>query len=371
MKYMVLLLLVCLAAAGCWDLREIERRLFVGGIGIDSTTDPTQYEFSFSLPVVREMAGSEGGGGGGDKAVAIESTVAESITEAARNMALRLSRDMFFEHLRIIVIGEDVARQGLKQVINPFIWQIYFNRRSRIAIAEGSAKEIMETDTWVEKLRAEYLQSIYANVEFNGKFIDGDFGDFIDQIYAFRGNALLSKIAPRKEGVYIGGAAVIKDYKLVGWLSEEETQGVNFVLGEIRGGSIVVNDPYSKDRATFSILRANRKVYLLSTEPNFHFNVKIQVEGDVTEITEERKIGSEEIELIQNLVAENIKEQINKGVYKLQKDYKVDLLRLNDYLYKYHPKIWDKYKDQWELLFEDAQISVDVHVQLQDFGVTE
>jgi len=351
-------------------MREIERRLFVGGVGIDVSDKANQYEFSFSIPIVREMVGSSGGGGGGS-AVALESSISESITEAARDMALRLNRDLFFEHMRIIVIGEDMARQGIRHVINPFIRQIYFNRRSRIAIAEGSAKKILEADPWVEKIRAEYLQTIYANVEFTGKFVDGDFGDFIDQIHAFRGNALVSKIAPRDKEVYIGGAAVIKDYKLVGWLSEEETQGVNFMLGEMRGGSIVVDYPKTKDKATFSIMRAQRKIYLISTEPTFHFNVKIEVEGDVTEATEGRRIGDYEVQQIQRSVAEKIKEQVNKGVAKLQKDYKVDLVGFNDYLYKYHHRIWDEYKDEWEEAFQAAQISVDVDVRVENFGVTE
>lgn len=365
-------LLICLVLTGCWDMREIERRLFVGGVGIDVSDKANQYEFSFSIPIVREIVGSPGGGGGGGgPAVALESSISESITEATRDMALRFNRDLFFEHMRIIVIGEDAARQGLRQVINPFIRQTYFNRRSRIAIAEGSAKKILEVEPWVEKIGAEYLQTIYAKVEFTGEFVDGDFGDFIDQIHAFSGNALVSKIAPREEEVYIGGAAVIKDYKLVGWLSEEETQGVNFMLGEMRGGSIVVDDPKTTDKATFSILRAQRKIYLVSTEPTFHFNVKIEVEGDITEVTEGRRIEDYEIQQIQILVAEKIKEQVNKGVSKLQKDYRVDLVRLNDYLYKYHHRIWDEYKDEWEEAFETAQISVDVDVQVQNFGITK
>ena len=84
----------------------------------------------------------------------VQSTIASSITEAATNMALRLNRDIFFDHLRIVVIGEEAARQGLDQIIDPFFRQAEFNRRARIAIAEGEAKKVLEIQPWVEVLKA-------------------------------------------------------------------------------------------------------------------------------------------------------------------------------------------------------------------------
>jgi spore germination protein KC len=301
----------------------------------------------------------------------MESTIADSITEAYHNMGLRLNRELFFEHMRILVLGEDVARQGIRQVINVFARQVQFNRRSRFVIAEGTAKKILEIEPWVEKIKAEYLQSIYANETVTGKFVDGDFGDFLHQINAFNGDALVSKITPGKQEVSIGGAAVINDYKLVGWLSEEETQGVNFFLGKMRGGALVVGDPHSGDEASFVVRRAHRKLYMVSDKPIPRFTVQINIEGDVTEITHKREIEVEEIKGIQKAVADIVKRQIEKGLSKLQKDYKTDLLRLNDYMYKYHPKVWQNYEDVWDDIFPDVEITVDVKVQIRDIGVTK
>ena len=80
-----------------------------------------KYTFHYSLPVARQIISGEGGGGGGGqgKPVVTESTVAYSITDGARNLALRLNRDLFFEHMRIVVISEDAAKEGINNFINP------------------------------------------------------------------------------------------------------------------------------------------------------------------------------------------------------------------------------------------------------------
>lgn len=39
---------------------EIDRRLFVGIVGIDTSDEINKYTFHFSLPIAREIIGGEG-----------------------------------------------------------------------------------------------------------------------------------------------------------------------------------------------------------------------------------------------------------------------------------------------------------------------
>ena len=82
----------------------------------------------------------------------------------------------------------------------------------------------MEVNPWTEKLKAEYLETVLASTGLSGKFAELDLGDFLRNLHSQKGDALVSKMAANKTQVSIGGAAVIKDFRLVGWLDEEETQ---------------------------------------------------------------------------------------------------------------------------------------------------
>lgn len=368
-KKIICLVLSMFVLAGCWDMVEIDRRLFVGIVGVDTSSEANKYTFHFSLPIAREIVGGEGGGGGGGKPVAAVSTVGSSIVDGARNLALRLNRDLFFEHMRVVVISEDVAREGLRNVINPLIRQTEFNRRSRIAICEGEAKKVLEVNPWTEKLKSGYIDTMYASVGLSGKFVEMDLGDFLRSLHSQKGSALVSKITPDKTEVNIGGAAVIKDFKMVGWLTEEETQGVNFFLGKLKGGDIVVKNPMGNGTVTFTILREKSTLAVKAEEPIPEFTLNVYLAGNIASTTHGIILETKDVEELQRIISKEVTNQIYKGVEKLRQTYRVDLLKLGDYLYKYEPKLWRKYEQNWEDVFPDVKINVNVHTTVKNVGV--
>lgn len=271
--------------------------------------------------------------------------------------------------MRIVVISEDVAREDLKNVINPFIRQTEFNRRSRIAISKGNAKKVMEVNPWTEKLKAEYMESIYASVGLSGKFIELDLGDFLRSLHSQKGSALVSKMIPDKTEVNIGGAGVIKDFRLVGWLNEEETQGVNFFLGKIKGGDIVIEDPQGKGTVTFAILGEKSKLSVKVKEPIPEFSIDVNVAGNIASTTHGIILKTEDVNKLQDIVSQEVTNQILKGIKKLKETYKVDLLKLNDHLDKYEPGLWKRYEKNWEDIFPDVKIDINVHTTVKNIGV--
>lgn len=374
-KIFICLLISMLLLVGCWDMVEIDRRLFVGIVGIDVSDEPNKYTFHFSIPIAREIIGGEsGGGGGGGQSIGLLSTEAYSLIDAAKNLALRINRDIYFEHMRIVVIGEDVARDYLKDILNPFARQTEFNRRSRIAICEGKAEKVMKVEPWSEKLKAEYMESLFATRAMTGKFIEMDLGDFFRSINSENGNTLVSKITPNGTEVNIGGAGVIKDFKFIGWLNEEETQGVNFFLGKIRGGDIVVKDRQGRGTETFTILGEKTKLSLKAAGPIPEFDLKVYVTGNIASTPhyttyQHNKIETQDIEELEDVISKEIKSQIMKGVRKLQEDYKVDLLKLGYYLRKHHPDLWKTYEDNWEEIFPQVNIHISVKTTIKNIGI--
>lgn len=375
-------LLICILASmiilvGCWDMVEIDRRIFVGIVGIDVSDEPNKYTFYFSIPIAREIMGGEGGGGGGGgggESVELLTTEAYSLVDAARNLALRINRDMYFEHMRIVVIGEDVAREHLRNILNPFARQTELNRRSRIAICKGKVENVMQVKPWSERLKAEYMESLYAARAMSGKFVEMDLGDFFRSLYSQNGNTLVSKITPNSTEVNIGGAGVIKNFSFVGWLNEEETQGINFFLGKIRGGDIVVEDIWGGGTITFTMLGEKTKLSLKAAEPIPEFTLEVNVTGNIASTPHHTtyhhiKLESEDIEKLEDIISKEIKSQILKGVNKLQQTYRVDLLKLGDHLRKYEPKLWAKYEKDWEDIFPDVNIDINVNTTIKNIGV--
>ena len=91
---------------GCWDLRDITNRAFVTAIGLDSPENPDKkykVTFEFFDPYKLKQPYS--------KIVTLVETVeGESIGQAIEQMQGRISSTIDFTHLRLLIVGEDLAK---------------------------------------------------------------------------------------------------------------------------------------------------------------------------------------------------------------------------------------------------------------------
>jgi hypothetical protein len=72
---------------------------------------------------------------------------------------------------------------------------------------------------------------------------------------------------------------------------------------------------------------------------------------------------------MQNTIAEDIKGDIEMAVKRVQKEYKADVLNLRNYINKYHPIIWEKIKNDWEVIYPEIEIEVNVKVFIRRRGL--
>ncbi|HQE05885.1 MAG TPA: Ger(x)C family spore germination C-terminal domain-containing protein, partial [Tepidanaerobacteraceae bacterium] len=72
---------------------------------------------------------------------------------------------------------------------------------------------------------------------------------------------------------------------------------------------------------------------------------------------------------MEELISKEIESQILKGVKKLQEDYKVDLLKLGNFLQKHEPALWKTYEDNWEEIFTQVNIDINVSTTIKNIGI--
>lgn len=366
-----LLSIAIFVVSGCWDMVDIDRRFFVGNIGIDKAAVDDKLKVEFTMPIVRKISGEGGqGGGGGGSTIASVSTVSDSIHAAARQMSHRLSRRLFFEHTRVILIGEEAARDGIEGVVNFLSRNTEVNRRGRIMVVKGKAEDALKVKNEYETLLAMYIANIFENWTFCSKFIEITIDDFMKSVYSTQGNVLLPRLTPGKIDVSIGGAAVIKNYKLVGWLDENETLGVNFVLGKVRGGDLTFKQQGEDYPVVMSIVQISTKTELVEAGTYPKFKISPRIVADIVETPVDMKIDASMIKSLEKDLEEKVNQIILKGVKKLQKEFQVDLLGFGEYLYKYRPGIWEYYREDWENIFPHVEVVVDTKATIRGIGAS-
>ena len=76
-----------------------------------------------------------------------------------------------------------------------------------------------------------------------------------------------------------------------------------------------------------------------------------------------KNIFKENLEEIENLVAEEVKHRIESAI-NVAKNYQVDYIGFNKMLEMKHPYKWNKIKDNWENIFNEVPIRIEVESEI-------
>lgn len=154
----VFAVLISLLLAGCWDKKEINEIGFTVGLGIDKDGDDYQITTQIALPALLE-----GSGGGEEPPVWVVSGKGRTIFEAIRDVNTRSARKPFWGHLNVIVLGEEVAKEGLIPVLDLLSRGQELRRSNYVVLAQGKARDILEAQPKLESINAIYISHLVEN----------------------------------------------------------------------------------------------------------------------------------------------------------------------------------------------------------------
>jgi Ger(x)C family germination protein len=383
----LLLLLTLALTPGCWDRIEIDERAFVLGAAIDlvprseTRIEPMPgqvplrdniYEMTVEIPIVSQMAGSSGGagGGGGDGMphIVVSSTGAD-ISEINRAITHRSNRVLFYGHQKVLIFGEELARKGIRPLLDFFERDPEPNKRTKILIAEGEGKDVLKSEPKLARAASLYIYEIMEHERYSSRFPNSTIGRVISQLRE-DGNTLIARVRGTKEGMVIGGSAVIKEWKMVGWLGELETTSALLILGEMKGGMITIDDPRNQCDISLRINEIRRKLTSRVQGDDVTIIMEIEAEGDIVEnMAPTTAFSRETVDIVEAGVARLIEENIHSVVRKVQEDFNVDIFQFNRLLAIKDPKAWEALSPRWDEIFPNVKVEVDVNVKVRRFGI--
>lgn len=377
MKYRSTIVLIttflCLLLTGCWDSIEIQHRAFVTGVGIDAISEGPSPEDTFlvSIEVPKFSSAAQSGGGGHIPSSYILQSTAPTIFGALRNIAARSDLSLFFGHMRLLIVGEDAARRGLGDILDVWERGTEASRRFRVVVAEGDARDVLSVSTSTTEVTSSFIYSVMDNADKTSRFITGStYGGILMALHE-TGNVLLPRVVPGKQDVAVAGSGIIKDWKLVGWLDETETRAVGLVLGYITGGAIdVINYPESGKRVSLEILNATKQVKAQVAGNEVTANVKVTLDLRVSEASVQEKVtGEEYLRSLEQAAALQIKQDIQRVIQKLQKEFQADVLGIGWLVQRERPKDWQRLESSWSEVFSQAKMDVEVTVRIREIGM--
>lgn len=383
-KYIVLLLVVNLLS-GCWSKKDLNELAIVTAIGIDKTEEG--YSVSIQVLNPSELAGKTSSG---RTEVVRFIKSGETVFEALRKLSMDTPRRIYLAHLREVVFGEEIAREGIGKALD-FISRDHEMRTDfYITVAKGSsAADILNVQTAVEKVPANKLFSALENSEsvwaatktvkldelinsivskgkepiLTGIYVYGnpEYGSNIENVH---------NVSP-ETGLRLDYLGVFKNDKLIGWLNMNESKGFNYITDNVK--STVVTAELDDGKVTIETLRSKSKVSGKMEKGKPVITINITSEGNVADTESNIDLTKpENIKKLEKEYSENVKKKVLTSVQKVQEDFQSDIFGFGEVIHRSNPKAWKDLEENWDETFATLDVKVHVKADIRRLGtITE
>lgn len=372
----LIILFLCMLA-GCWDRQELEERVSVVAIAIDKTeetADGTQdkYTVTVQIPIPIKIVGGgggEGGGEGGMDTVQVMSATGFSFHHALINLQKRLNQELFLGHVRVILISEEVAREGVQDIIDSLRRDQQIRRLLWLAITKNKAADGLMIKTSIEQIPADYLRAMFENSSRHGTMPGYSIGDF----YIALSSPILDPVTFYTEtgetDIALNGLALFKKDKMVGSINEEATWRLMHLLNLGPGGQILIGDKNNNGRhLIIEPHSVKTKTKLLTKETPIKAHYKVRLEVDIVENSTQYNLHyPKNIDIVSKLIARQLEQEAKQMIHQLQQ-YGVDALQLGLKLKAHHYDLWKKMN--WDREFPQVKIDVTYDVKIRRTGMS-
>ncbi|EGD48692.1 germination protein, Ger(x)C family [Ruminiclostridium papyrosolvens DSM 2782] len=388
-KLFLVILMAALSAmllTGCWDRKELNQLGIAMAIGLDKGDDG---KIQLTSQIVRPSA-IQKKGGGNEPPYELVISSGDSVFEAIRHTVKEFDRRSFFSHIKVIVVGEEYAREGLEDTID-FITRSHELRKTTwlIVASDCKASEVLGVKHGLEKVQANYMEGILKSQEIESSSAISKVIDFIKAMPGEGNNPVTGvfslmdvKSVPsegtepeQRKGLKLSGSALFKKDKLAGFLDNKDTLGLNILNGKCKKTSINVQALNNKadSQVTIELIKIKCSIKpSINKEGNISFNVAIKAEGNMTEVKQDLDVTNLQLfEQINSNFSNYIKLLTDKSINNIQKNMKTDVIGFGRTFEIKYPKIWSKIKDKWnDAIFPNVSYTVKVDTRLNRTGLT-
>lgn len=305
----VLILLMTLLLTSCWDRREVEDQFYVDTMAIDQGSG-RRYRITIDLPLVAGLeAGILGGSPMAREPRSLMTAEADSIAEAVYAMNASVSRRISMRHMRALVFGEALAREGLHHLLAELTRNHEIRQTVSVYVARGGAEAALEHGDFAGEVNtarvAEGLHLVAKQLKLSPPIRlhhlinrRGRLGmDPIAPVLAanprilqgeepgeVRQSALAGELQRYAGNVLeVAGTAVFRGDRLVGFFTVDESQALMALRGAMGKAYISIPDPWGQGQTLMIRFQQEnlpqRSVWLTRDKPRA--SIRLLFEGEV------------------------------------------------------------------------------------------
>lgn len=363
---------------GCWDSREINDLSLITAAAVDTGKDK---KFAVTFQWFNPTASSNGKGAAPSQTPVSSYTLeGNSITEAESELTKLSARIPNYSHLQVFVIGNELAKNGIKEVLDRFGKEAQLRRSKYLLVAEKKGKDILSSQTLFEMPSAD-LREILEMTNQTSNFVVVDYNDFMEMyldpdqlsylpiVHAISSKGLEGAMTDKdKRLLEIEGMAFFENDHMIAHLNGDETRAWLFTQDKISKQTYIQITGSEQNTVVFRSLSQSSKLnFDLSSDP-IRVSFNIRTAGVVTETSGTKDLSQpSNLRKVEEQLEATIKNQIEKLIRKSQQK-KIDILYVGRKIRSHHPDKWYELANNWDDFYSSAQFRVEVNVDIKNTG---
>lgn len=361
-KYFIFLLLITFLTfnlSGCYDANSIETFYYGIAIGLDYGTN-TKYILSVQIALSESSSSNSSSQSTKDYIYKVECNSIDSGINILNNY---LSKKIDLSHCSAIIFSEELAKDGIIDIINTLANNIEVRPNANIIVSNGKAVDILENvSSSGESFSSRLYEFIINSTDYTGYSIISNLGDFFYNMNNSITESTANYITIVDNTIQSNGIAVFKNQTFVGNLTVNESIAHLIVTNDLESSVISIENPFIENEfmdLDLELKNTDINVKLVNNIP--YIKIDSSVICKIKSASKEFDYSSDNnLSIIKNTVDEYLSNLIEDYLYKISREYNSDIAYFSEILSTKYLTANEFNKVPWENIFKDSVFEVSV-----------
>ena len=347
----------------CYDHQELNEIAILGATEINKIDD----EFIINVEIVNPIKDTS------TKEVPfiIYQSRGKTIQESYRMLKQTSSRYIYPDHLRIVIINEELAKEDISEVLDFYLRNPLSRTEFKVLISKD--ENILNATSPLEPISA---TSILDTLKTNSTYLGISYMPSLNDLASMKLNPHKEIVLPtisldntieniEKENYKLNTLAVFKNNKLKGYLTKEESIAYNLIKNNLK--NTIITYECEKDKyLSFEII--NYKSHIGT------YNKEINIDIDITSTINESSCNinynnQKDITNLENNLNTYLKNNITKNIDDIRKEYNSDIFGFLDIIYKHDYRYYQEIKNTWYTYnYQNIRININPKIKIISKG---
>jgi len=364
---------------GCETHREISDLGMVSAMGIEKIDN----KYLISVQVANIKKSTKMGTDNSSKVTLYKGTGKTSF-EAIRDVSNKSSKKLYFPHIKLIILSDEIINENPKQIIDFFTRDNEGNMNAYILVStENKPSEILSTITSFEDVPAEYIyNSLLLSKDNYGNTNVLTFEDYVNYLIKAGIDPTFTKISLTNNKkiknnteilneielptyIKLGNILVFNNKKLTE-LNEEESMVLNLLKNNSSNSTISLKCDNNK-YYTLELANSSSKIDFNSKKDEISINLNLTY--NISEYNcSENLLDNQNLNNIKDNISNKIKYNVN-SLIKKQIEYKSDFIGFGEIIKSKNKGYFDFNNKNWmKEGLSKLKYKINIEIKLEDKG---